>query len=533
MSSPSEKMNRKLNHPVLGAVGFGVKNLPSGVSYADQYRKELRQLTGPVKIKASDKERGRAVERGEEDSEWKSGKEWELVKAQRKAFLRMLQGKNHLVRNFKDLENRSGDAEFASRLLDNISDHMAPFLVSDQVKDPELRRVLAKEQLPSLSEEANDFMTWVKDTHMPSGEVDALEVSNEVIICSDPAELILIANDQKITKENEPGLSPEEKRKKIKIRFEALRKAYLMLLVAQVRKFKGVHLGDLKFFSQLMSKYMYSPDKGFGEHKTKYLVSEHLVLENQEKEGVAKGMNHKCIGFELYDSKEGASHGLNDNAHVSHVSVGANSEAKGLGAMRVKKILTPIEMRSFDVGKGEERQSVEFRVHNRFKSNRSCVVKMLRRDMQLSKNPEADISDLNGVRFVMESAEQIQWFMQKFEKEVGREHEFVLIEQDTSVGKAGALKCIKNVVSIDGKRFELQFFTFPEYADYEYSQPDSRDMYEIMRFIESSCSEAIYPSEIYGDIDRKEYEKMAKRKILSERKFMVGGMHEFQPSVEA
>ncbi len=53
-----------------------------------------------------------------------------------------------------------------------------------------------------------------------------------------------------------------------------------------------------------------------------------------------------------------------------------------------------------------------------------------------------------------------------------------------------------------------------------------------MRFIESSCSEALYPREIYGDIDRKEYEKMAKRKILSERKFMVGGMHEFQPTAE-
>jgi len=532
MSSPSEKQNRKLNHPVLGAFGFGVKNLPNGASYARQYRKELRQVTSRVKV--SEGEGADAGHEGKKGPEWKSGREWELIRDQRRAFLRMLQGKNRLVRNFKDLENRSGDEEFADKLLDNVSDYMAPFLVSDQVKDPELRRALAKEQMPSLSEEANDFMTWVKDTHMPSGEVDALEVSNEVIITSDPAELILIANDHKITKEDEPGLTPDEKRKKVKIRFEALRKAYLMLLVAQVRKFKSGHLGDLKFFSQLMSKYMYSPDKGFGEHKTRYLVSEHLVLENEEKEGVANQMNHKCVGFKLFDSKERANLGLNDNSsHVSRPMLGANGEAKDLGAMRMKKILTPIEMRSFDVGKGEERQTVEFRVHNRFKSNRSCIVKMLRKDMQLSENPEADVSDLNGVRFVMESAEQVQWFMAKFEREVSKDHEFVLIEQDTSVGKAGALKCIKNVVSIDGKRFELQFFTFPEYADYEYSQPDSRDMYEIMRFIESSCSEAIYPTEIYGDIDRKEYEKMAKRKILAERKFMVGGMHEFQPTAEA
>ena len=490
MQNSSEKPKRKLNHPVLGAFGFGVKNLPEGASYADKYREELASLTVPERA---------------------------LVVRQRREYLKILG-----VENFKELENRSEDFRFSHEILVHMADHLASYVVPKQIQDPKLRQLLAKAELPRLSDNANEFMNWVLDRLVPGGEADNLDVTNDVIACADPAQLVLIANDREKTGELKKGLSPEDRRAKVMVRFEALRKSYLMLLMAQVNAYRKERNDDLAYFNGLMSQHIYSPELGYGEHKTRYLVSEHSVRDNANLDEDAMESNHQCVAWQSYTDRKEAQRDVDQRQEGLPHQVPVQREGVlGAGAPKLKRIMTPIAMRSFDVEESGEKKTIEFRVHTRFKTQNSCLQKLIRKDMRLKEDPSQVVSDLNGVRFVMENEGHVRLFWKKFNEVVGKSHQIEVVEEQDSVGKGGALKCKKYDLKIDGRPYEFQFFTFPQYADYEYSQPHSRDAYEIRRFYESSCSEALFPTEIYGDFDRKEYEKNAVRKMLSEHSFRV------------
>jgi hypothetical protein len=489
MKNSSEKPKRKLSHPLLGARGFGVKNLPEGVSYADQYREELKSLTAPERT---------------------------LVMRQRREYLNILG-----IKNFKQLENRSEDFRFSHELLENMAEHLASYVVPRQVENPKLRHLLAKAELPRLSDNANEFMNWVLDRLVPGGEADNLDVTNDVIACADPAQLVLIANDREKTGELKTGLSPEDRRAKVMVRFEALRKSYLMLLMAQVNAYRKDRNDDLAYFNGLMSQHIYSPELGYGEHKTRYLVSEHWVRDNANLDENSMESNHQCVAWEVCSDRKMAQQDVDQGRREGLPHQVQAQGVLGTGSPRLKRIMTPIAMRSFDVEEDGERKTIEFRVHTRFKTQNSCLQKLIRKDMRLKEDPSQVISDLSGVRFVMENEEHIRLFWKKFNEDVGKSHQIEVVEEQDSVGKGGALKCKKYDLKIDGRPYEFQFFTFPQYADYEYSQPHSRDAYEIRRFYESSCSEALFPTEIYGDFDRKEYEKNAVRKMLSEHSFRV------------
>ncbi len=489
---------------ILHSVFYGVKNSPKDVSDVRQVREDY-------------------VQRTREELKAMTPAERAIVFAQRGEFRKILG-----IRNFKELENRSTDIEFASRLLDKMADHLATFVVPDQIKDPETRRLLAKESLSELSDDANNYMTAVLKELVPGGENDDLDVANGVITCSDPAKLLLIANDRKVTKELTPGISIEEKRKKLKVRSEALRKVYLMLLFAQAKKFKNQHSGDLAALNEDLEKDMYSKEMGLDEHRTRYLVSEHWVREPKKPGEIVDSdeQDNQCVGWQIFDSLEEADQNVRERkGHLANTV-----DVKGAEKVPMKKLVrikTTMAMRRIDIGKNGKPNIIEARVHTRSKAKDDIVDKIIRKDRRLDSDPSAAVSDLNGVRFTAKDEQENRGIMEKYKTSVGKSRVIEVVEELDSVGKDGSLKCKKYDLKADGRPYEFQFFTYPQYADYEFSQPQSHDAYKIKRAFENGILEALFPREIYN-CDLEKYKEVAIRKILADRSYRLGEVGVFQ-----
>jgi len=500
MLSPSKSPKPK---KVLHGVFNGVKNFPEGVSDVQRVREDY-------------------IHRTREGLKAMTPAERAIVFAQRGEFRKIFG-----IRNFKELENHSTDIEFANRLLDKMADYLATFVVPDQIKDSETRRLLAKESLRELSDDANNYMTAVLKELVPGGENDDLDVPNGVITCSNPAKLLLIANDREVTKELTPGIPAEEKRKKLMVRSAALRKVYLMLLFAQTKKFKNQHSEDLAVLNEDLERDMYSKEMGLDEHKTRYLVSEHWVREPKKLGEIIDPdeQDSQCVGWQIFDSLEEADQNVRERKGPLANAV----EVRGAEKVPVKKLVrikTTMAMRLFDIEENGKHRIVEARVHTRPKEKNSIIDKTIRKDRRLDIDPSTAVSDLNGIRFTADEQEN-NAIWEKYKASVGKRRKIEVVEELDSVGKDGALKCKKYDLRADGRPYEFQFFTYPQYANYEFSQPQSHDVYKIKRAYEGGVLEALYNWEVYK-CDLEKYMEVAIRKILAEHSYRLGEVGVFQ-----
>lgn len=298
-----------------------------------------------------------------------------------------------------------------------------------------------------------------------------LHLKNEVKNCNDPAKLLMMAFD--------PAWHE-------KVRFEAKRKLRLMELFEKVNDFlkeQNLNENDLSFFDDMMNDHVYAHgDSKKGAHVAKELVTTH------------DPSSFQVTGWFLVDKGEVIDY--------SEMSDEVSSQDK---VMR-----TQIPFRKFMVGENGHSREIEFMIDARRKTKEGMALKMLRKD---TNDPEALLGDLNGVRMIFKKEDHVDLFeysMKSKLREAGYEVNFS--EHRSAVGNNGSLGCRKYDVAIskDGvsRNYEMQIFTFDEYANYLYSEEDAWPEYEIRRFFESSSSEALFPSEIYheelGEVNRQD-----------------------------
>lgn len=341
------------------------------------------------------------------------------------------------------------------------------------------------EKLQKYAMQADDLISGVIAKFFPERS-SGINMTNEIRDNNDVASLLTISMDD--------GWDE-------KARFEAKRKLMLIELLAELDKAvmkQKMNNNDLSFLHDLMNRYIYDHEgKKKGAHEDRLLVARH------------GGDDFTNIDWRLEDiDKEQEINDSNDDPNV---------------------ITMPMGLRSLRVGNNGRSKKIEFMVDSRHKERDSLALKLLRKD---TKNPEELLSDLNGVRFVFQSTDDILFFERELEsrlKDAGYHIEFTRTK--TAVGNNDTLSCLKynvNITNGDDRvhQYELQIFTVPEYLNYIYSTPHSWDEYEITRFFESSSSEALFPSSIYKKLAtvRQEVAEKARERASRQPKEAQGQM---------
>ena len=408
---------------------------------------------------------------------------YEILKEERKKILKLTG-----VTNLGELKNQSDNQEMIDRVRENIARSAADILVPDYVKDEYARLKLSERELYDLGVQAESILDYVDNKFFPmSGEVLS-EGLTDVKNCHDVGKLTLIASDDGSSD------NPNEHGWEDTARNRALVKLALIEILAKIdqnihERMQSDH--GLAYFDQVMNKegvYSFKGGKKKGYFDVKFLVTTH------EKD------DHKCINWDLVENEEEA------------LKLAANDD----------KELTTMALRKFEVENEDgELVEIEGMVDTRVKTITSMALKMLRKD---SDDAEEVLKDLNGVRLVFKNNRDIELFEKSLERKLGKNHEVEITRSKTEVADGG-LKCKKHNILIDGRKYEMQIFTFQEYTDYLYQSSVSWPEYEIDRFFESSSSHAFYPGSMpkYEELDREENANRARKTARMQNSRVVHG----------
>lgn len=396
------------------------------------------------------------------------------------------------INSLSELKNQYGNVELASKIRANVVDSLREYFTADAEKHlldpsllesigPEVRQELQKRvyaelnkvterELERLAKEADTLITGAVEKFFPeTGTNPIISLVNEVENNHDIAKLVLMTAD-------EANHSP-------RARFEALRKMAIMEVLIKLDRFENERAHEhrgLSYFDDIMNEgKMYSSKEGkqIGSIEVRYLISDH-----------EPGSNSCVNAYLLEDAKK----------------------ARRVEAMDINRHSTPIALRTFSV-EDEDGNETEIKgmVDSRIKNRLSMALKLLRKN---SMDAVEILKDLNGIRMLFEDERGIELFERTFLKKLRANGHTVEITRSKGTVGNGGLTFKKHNIEIDGRRYEWQIFTLNEFANYVYQRPNSWPEYEIKRFFESSSSEALFPSTIYGDLDRMEMSKHAQER---------------------
>jgi hypothetical protein len=404
---------------------------------------------------------------------------FEIMKKERQKILDMLG-----VKDFQSLKGLSAEEKTTEAVRNRIADTMNGMLVPDFVENEAVRLKLSEIELVKLAKESDTVIKYILERFFPgSNNNPALGLSNEVENTHDVGELSLIALDAETW---DPM-----------VRFEAMRKLALVEVLAKIQHLeqeRNEEHKDLSYFDKLLnSEGIYSLDHGRrkGFHQVKYLVSEH------------DAKTQSCTAVSIAETKERAREAFRS---------GAEAEAMHI---------SPIALRVFAVkdDQGKPRE-IEGMIDSRVKTRLSILLKALRRNRLDQENV---LKDLNGVRLVLENRDHVDWFTRSLkEKLLESGHKVEVTREKERVAKGG-LSFTKFNINIDSRLYEMQIFTFKEWADYLHKRPYSWAEYEVNRFFDGGCASALFPEDTYGYLNLEKAREIATESAYKQAENEVWG----------
>jgi|GEM_PF-2102034 len=342
---------------------------------------------------------------------------------------------------------------------------------------------------------ANEHIKEVIDMHF--SDVEQVKLNNEVEMCNDAAQLLLMAHDD--------SLAP-------KVKFEAARKLLLMKFLGEINHYSEAeedHEEALEYILNFMSERIYSLPKG-----------------------LPKGTTFKRAVHSGHDSDTLATL----TTKILTDEEAGKMEEYMLDDARVK--LTALQARRTVVQDhdGKERE-IYFTIDPRDKTANSRLIKTLRYNAHIG---ERDV-DRNGLQLVFESRQEWNLFFDKFqtelegqirtnliaEREEAPKERLPIIEsrlrnlsgsiiihdvKDSMSGNGFSgnseassedlqvLKFKMTVTRADGMQhsYEFQIFLLDGYLDTKHRQGVKWADYNAKRFFEEGLDELFFPSHIYN-----------------------------------
>ncbi len=280
-----------------------------------------------------------------------------------------------------------------------------------------------------------------------------IETTNEIVTAWDPVELLLALFDDRYHK---------------KARFEAKRKLALMGLAGSIDQRERETKIGAKFsdFLNFLNAYVWSPDYKIGEVDIRYLYSTH--------------------------SKEDFS--------CTRVTVLSEEEARLVTPAAGEK-LTLIKRRRFR----DHGTDIPVYVTIRKKPPAAKVLKLLRKN---EKNPAAAVDDELGLMAVLDSVNDVKWFVRHLTRSATRAESFMTLEDisdtltdgeyaSTNTGSSGKTSMLKFFARTGGMRIEFIIHTNRSYLNYIYQRDVAHDEYEVKRIFDTGVVEFLFPPDIY------------------------------------
>ncbi len=317
------------------------------------------------------------------------------------------------------------------------------------------REIIA--QIKGCSATADSVIRFLKSTVMRA-HASHIEITNEIDVTSNPAELLLINIDPRYHK---------------KARFEAKRKLVLMLLAGAIEQRERETGIEKRFadFLDFLNDNVWNPEVKIGDLDLVYLLSEH----NPDDYG--------CRAVRVISPDEAAA-----------VSPEANRK------------LTLVKRRRFTSPTGD----IPIYVSIRRKGAEAKVLKLLRKGRE---NPAIAVDDELGLMGVVDSISEVKMFQKHLAACTARAKTFMGLEDlsDTlagggyrgNTGSSGSTAMLKFFARMEGMRVEFIIHTNKSYIDYIYRRGVAHEEYEIKRLFDTGVIPLLFPGDIYRlDHDR-------------------------------
>lgn len=288
-----------------------------------------------------------------------------------------------------------------------------------------------------------------------------LEMTNEVISTNNPADLLLLAMDERFDR---------------KLRFEAARKLSIMDLVASIDRREGEIDTESKFneFIRDLDEHVWSKNRKIGTSTPTYLLSDH------------DPETFRCIGVQIFKNTD--------------IPTTPNPGQK----------VTYLRRRSFESGRkpsSENGEKFEYDVYvtERKKRIEDGVIKMLRKGIE---DPAAAVDDNMGLIAVFDEKRQLEIFYRHLMRAMARTGSLIAYEDisDTlsgnpydgkNVGSSEDLMMRKFFVKYKGMRVEIVLHTNQTYLNERYQRGVAHQEYEISRVFDTGVIELLFPYNIY------------------------------------
>jgi hypothetical protein len=307
-------------------------------------------------------------------------------------------------------------------------------------------------KLKEYARTANDVISYLRSKILAPYS-SHIETTNEIQICSNPVDLLLIVFDNRYHK---------------KARFEAKRKLTLMSLAGSIDQREHETQIETKFanFLEFLNEHVWSPSMKVGELEVAYLISQH------EPEMFS------CKNVRVVDERK----------------VFEYQE-------KIGQKITLIKRRRFL----HNNREYPLYVTVRKKSPEAKVLKLMRKN---EKNPAIAVDDELGLMAVFDSLKDVQHFQQHLTKSALRINSFMTLEDisDTltgtkykgqAVGSSEKTQMLKFFARLGGMRVEFILHTNKSYLNYIYQRDVAHDEYEVKRIFDSGVAQLLFPTDIY------------------------------------
>jgi len=308
-------------------------------------------------------------------------------------------------------------------------------------------------RIKSCSVAADSVIRFLRQNVLKSHAAH-VEMTNEIDVTSNPAELLLITFD--------PGYHK-------KARFEAKRKLILMLLAGAIEQRERETGTEQRFaeFLGFLNDHVWSPATKIGELDLVYIESEHRP----------------------------------DDFSCTKARVISPEEAADSAPAPLRK-LTLVKRRRFTC----EGRDTPIHVSIRKKGTEAKILKLLRKGRE---NPALAVDDELGLMAVVDSLREVKLFQKHLADCASRAGSFLALEDisDTlttgstyesgNTGSATATAMLKFFARMGGMRVEFIIHTNRSYLDYIYRRDVAHDEYEIRRLFDTGVISLLFPEDIY------------------------------------